>query len=915
MAPERAHGLTVASAPSSAGAVCVGSAHSHFPAHRDRARRSGEQLSVVALASIWGRKVSSPEADYGVISAGYVRACVLDPLPSALWVKRIGSWEGKATSTTATARHLVLDTDSSWTPRSRLGYTAQTTLTTLDADITGGSWNELDISVIDVSASTTTLLIPAGTRPAVAVAASTAASVGHSMRQASGVTADNEHFYEVSGLGTAPASMAGSTDLGIQGLMSVALVGEFNEAPQTPTSLLPNGNVTTITPTISSTFRDNNGAWGTSNGTGIDRGDKMVRAGVQVRRKSDLVTFWNNEYAVTNAEATGNAQSIVYAGTTLVRGTTYQVQVRHNDLAGAWSAYTAWQDFTPSSVGTVTLQDNPTGKILAVSGTLLDFQGRWSHAAALAGDTWQVRISDSGGPWTYSPLVTFGASIASSAAPGTLFTSTWALSAFANLVWGHAYTYSIAVRDTGTVWSPWSTPRPFTVDAAPNVPSALSPTGGVTFTSFPLLTCTATDLDNTYLDTLTVSGIITRPDATTVTVALAYVSAASQWQFQTTITQLSAYGTYSWKAYAYDGTVYSGAVTVLDPTSSSASSTFAYAAGPQPVITAPANGATVTTSAVAVAWTATGQVKYGVALSTAGGVLLYDTTIVVDAVARTYSLPSGLLRNGDTGVIQVRVIDGSAVTGYSPLVNVVVVYSPAPTITGVSALALKVKNDQWPTAIRIVWTPSSLSSGFGGYYLRRRDYGTLAPGTLVAKITDQNANAFIDYHAPAGVDQVYDLTQLQLLATGETVESVPATVQGRLDMLGIALVSVDTPGTLRFIAPLVATVDEERVRRRKSYDPLGGGAPISVQSATRYWKLPVTVTIVDRRSVGGPAALDQYTDLKTAEESGQTFSYRDERGLRYFVQIDSLVFTRIPIGGWLAKMLCRQEAYSENVAP
>ena len=33
-------------------------------------------MAVTPNGSVWGRKVSSPEADYGVIGAGVVRACV-----------------------------------------------------------------------------------------------------------------------------------------------------------------------------------------------------------------------------------------------------------------------------------------------------------------------------------------------------------------------------------------------------------------------------------------------------------------------------------------------------------------------------------------------------------------------------------------------------------------------------------------------------------------------------------------------------------------------------------------------------------------------------------------------------------------------------------------------------------------------
>jgi hypothetical protein len=299
-------------------------------------------------------------------------------------------------------------------------------------------------------------------------------------------------FYFRDRVAQPPNDPMGYTSSSIQGVITVWVVCTPNRAP-TAALVAPSGTITSATPALQFSFTDADATAG--------YGDKLTRYGIKVRRKSDNVSFMSLATDASPAEQTAAQTNWTYNGTALVPGTTYQISGQVADLFSAYSAWTAWTDFTVNAGGTVTVV-SPSGKQLVNTG--LTFTAQWTHASALSTNAVQIQllqnnvvVQDSG---------TIVKTVVSSGAPGTSFTISWAASAFTTLTWGTAYSYQIRGRDTGNLWSVYSTPQTaFTTDYYPNVPTGLSPANSLATTTLPILTATITDPDDTSAGTLVAS--------------------------------------------------------------------------------------------------------------------------------------------------------------------------------------------------------------------------------------------------------------------------------------------------------------------------------------------------------------------------------------------------------------------------
>lgn len=439
----------------------------------------------------YGRYKTSPESDYGEIASGQLRGCMFDALSVNTWFTDIGIWAGKNTGTDVTATLAIYEEDASIDPDSRVARTDSFQITASKTDNTGGQSYEQPIFASSGSPVETSGMGYAGVRYGVGVLA-TVGSLNHSMRQASAITADNEQFYNRSGLSQPAPDPFGSATASTQGHMTAWVSGWQNVPPEIPIPLTPSGTVTSVTPAITATFQDLNGAYGDSSGDGVDTGDRMKTYRMRVRRKSDGVYFWSQTITATNTEKTNNAINITYAGTALTRGVEYEWRVQIADEFGEYSDWSPWTSFTPVGLGYITLDSTPTGKQEAITG--ITFYGRWNHQTSTSMKEVQLRLLNANGDVLQAPAAYNIADVPSAALPGELFAVSWANTGFTDLSWGTDYQYQMRGYD-GTAWSEWSDTRTFNTNAAPAIPTLLVPSGSQVFTDYPLLYCSITDED------------------------------------------------------------------------------------------------------------------------------------------------------------------------------------------------------------------------------------------------------------------------------------------------------------------------------------------------------------------------------------------------------------------------------------
>jgi hypothetical protein len=805
---------------------------------------------------------------------------------------------GRSTGTNATLRFSAYDTDSSKNPQTRVGDSASATAS---AAYTGpppgasiGARVDALVETSDNGPTNAGIMLFSGKRYAIDMVVRSA-TLAHSMKAAAFITVDNPNFYNRTSAASPPSSAYGSYAASVEGQMTVWMEGWLNSAPVTPASgLYPTGSVSETVSTFTADFKDLNGAYGTSSTLGVDTGDQLNQYQIQVRRVSDGTLFWNQgSINAGSSQKAANAISIDYNGTTLVRGTAYEWRVRMSDQFSAWSNWSAWTAFTPANLGFVTLDSTPTGKVLAVSGsTALDFKGRWNHQAATTMTKAQTRLLDGNGTVLQTGPQVSGYSVASSALPGTLFTQTWAQTTFTALGWGRSYKYQIRGFD-GTQWSDWSAARAFTTNAAPTVPVLSSPTGGIVLTAFPKLAATFTDADDLYTGTLTGVFRITRPNAT-----------SKKWEFQTTSTQLSAFGVYAWKATGYDGTLYSGEKSSLGTAIFSSSATFDYETGPAVTVTSPSDGATIATASLAVTWTTTGQVKYQVRVYADGtSTVVYDSGLVTSATG-SHTIPSGYLRNGLNYDLVVSSTNATPLTGSSTIVNIAVAFT-APT--AVQNLTFAPYNDY---SLRAAWDQTGYSAPeFVETTLTiQADGGPDAVEKVIARLTSPTDVSFI-YDNPAS-GYTYTITATVVTLTGvDVLESNPVTADASVTIPATVLSLLGNGQTYRVVLPNVTARDHSRTLNESVYPSLSGSKPTTIRSRLRYWTSSFTALILATKD---DTAAEIVADFDALDAQNGVVVYRDSIGRKRFCKLTDYKLTdQAPNDFYEASFQLREEAASE----
>lgn len=861
----------------------------------------------------YGRKRSESEPDYGVIAAGVMRACVFDPATKNIWYDKIGAWLGKATGTNATARLAVGKTDNSLNPTNRTAYSDAATISVSNTGPGGGQPYELDVAVADDAPTNNAGMIWIGESYWIGPLA-TSAPVGHSMRQASAISAANEQFYEHAGLTQPPPATFGAYTSSVEGHMTAWVIGEENVQPLKPlTGMAPSGTISSITPTFTADFNDLNGSYGDSSGDGVDRGDRLNQYKIQVRPVGGSTSSgWNTTVTATSGEIAADAVSIAYGGTALTPGTTYEWRIQMSDQFGEWSNWSDWVQFTPASLGVVTLDGTPDPLTPLLINTGITWQGRWFHQTGTSTNAVQIRLLSSSGTVLKTSAV-ISKTVASSADPGTLFSIAHSDTGFGTLAWGRVYQYQIQGRDTGGNWSGWSLPRSFSTNSAPSVPTNLSPASGSDpISTYPLLSCSFGDNDDVPSPgNLTGVFRITQPDSDEIDVTPTYNALTNKWEFQTTATEFDAYGTYSWKATGYDGTLYSGESTSLGSATWSSSATIVYADVPAVTITSPVDLATITTSSLSVAWTGSGQVKYQVwATDVITGTVVYDSGQITSA-SQAHDIPSGKMRNGRSYEIKVAITSSAPLTGYGT-VTIDVSFTPPDAPTNFQANPASFGGDPEPTAIRCTWDQTSYSTPeFVKYVLRRwATVGVDAAEVILAEITNPATTSFVDFTPSSGIEHTYGIQVVTVTGLDEVSSDDSVIAVAMITLNATVITSVTDGENYRVYLPNVTERAHDRKTNEAFYAPLSGGPPVTIRTRTRYQVGSYTAMLVGT-SFQSPGA--QRSDFEDLDARQGTVCVRDSFQRKRFFMIESLQIRDEFATYFTAEFTLRQESYTEGV--
>lgn len=829
----------------------------------------------------YGYVNSGASEGYAVVTDGYARAYTYRTVSEHMWVTDFHGRVGYSGTGSQPTFRFGAWLASGTIPGTRVGYSSERTASTaMDSGSTGALFENVGVVIGDLSPANTGIQFWSGSRYSLGLQSDTA-NAYVAMIFAASISETEERFFETTGsaAGTTPPAPFGAYNSVTAGHMTVWVSGYANEAPRVPVDRTPSGTIDTTTPTFTSTFRDRNGDWGTAN-DGYDSGDEIQRYRIQVRRVSDGTIMWAPAaFSATSTEKTTESTSKVYAGSALSRGVAYEWRIQHQDMFDAWGDWSTWLEFTPANKGYIfTNASSPTGKQEVITG--ITFGGSWTHQDSLSTNAVEIRLKENGTVVQTSATIT--KTVLSAVSPGTAFTLSWADTGFTDLSWGHSYTYEIRGRDTSNNWSDWSDGRAFNINAAPSIPSSLSPNNGAVQSSYPLLKCIASDADSDDDESdLTVKAIITRPNATTTTVTLPYNASTGYYEYQTTGTEISATGVYSWVAYSYDGTIYSGEESAEVDAVTSSSVTFEYADGPDVTVVTPTEAEVFETVTPTFEWSVSGgtQAKYRIYIyAAADDSLVYDSTQIT-GTETTFEIPLGNLDNETSYYTQIEVEDTTPLIGTSTVVNFEVDYPPVPELTNFQATPVLIGTDSVESAIRLTWDASiEPAPWFVRYILRRSDLSR-----PLAYISSQSQTEYIDYLPVSGVTYEYTIRQVNVI-DGINVASPTVSAEASVSLEGVVLCDVAEPSLHRAVLSFGETRKHTRTNNNKRYLPWNATAPTTVRGLVRYWTTAAKYHLISDSRIG-VTALQRLDELEDLIENGAILCYRDERGRKRFVMI------------------------------
>lgn len=859
-----------------------------------------------------GNYVTTAQSGMGTIAAGNSKAIVYDAAEYDIWIQSVSLYGNSNEASVGSFRAAIYAVDDDNVPAVRLGYTQTVTLTgQMTAPGVGGALHTGAVTYVDApdGGPFTGIRIQAGQRYAIDIEA-----ISHDL--AYSYIPGTRLVYARTAPGNPQPTTFTSYVSSTHGLMTCFATGSQNAAPRVPANLAPDGDVFLDSLVFSADFEDLNGAYGDTSGDGIDNGDVLNQYHIQARLSGILSSLiWDTKYFARSPEWSADQMYRVYGGSvSLAAGDDFEWRARFSDSFGEWSDWSDWTQVYISTAGIVTLDDDPQGTIQSIAPNVY---GRWSHTTAEAMTKVRVRILDGVNNRTLYTSGDITKAAVSSALPGTLFEVTWASTGFPDLAWGRTYKYQMSGRDTSGVWSDWSARRQFRTNQAPRVPSTLNPRSSQVYGVYPLLTCRASDNDDTVATNLEVHGLIIRPDLSTVAVEFTYNATTLLWEFQTTGTELTAEGTYFWSAYSWDGTLYSGETTVYADRTDSSVATFQYYAGPTCVMTAPLQGDTITASTILVEWTSTGFTEWEVIVYAAEtDTVVYRSGEISEGSTQTsgsHTVPSGYIVNGESYDILINVTSFLGLFGASEVITVTVDYTEPDPLTNVQAVAIALGTDIHETAIRVTWDITIYGDdedqAFEAYVITRSAAsGPDVDQIVLARLTNAAAVAVIDYLPASGIEYTYGVSVIVRTGLDELQSEVTyATTSVTLQETVLALIA--DPSYARAI---LANVRERSVgfqNDRTTYVPLSGDKPTTVRALSRYESRPITAAIIDDTVL---TAKERRAELEALDAQLGTVCIRFGDGTKRYIDMQGLAITDQHGGYYTATFTGIEQAVTEG---
>jgi hypothetical protein len=798
------------------------------------------------------------------------------------WAYRWNGHVGKNGATSVSVQGGVQSLDSGGNPAAIVALTDAFTVST---PMTGGG--DGAISTSDLQA---VLKLFDGKGYAVGFAAINAA-LTHGMRAAgdAGQPDDaNDLFYYRNKTTLPPTDGYASTS--VEGWLAVWLTTESNVAPDAPATVTVAGTASTdpanpaqigtFAPVVTGLFRDGNETVGPF---GVGQADKLKRFQYQIiDPTTGHADYDSNAVTATSAEQTARQFTRTYGGPALVAGKTYKLRCRVYDQ---FDAVSDWSDYRYFVVGAGSMDSlgTPTGK--QITQTPGPFTGTWHHTGGLATNAIQVSIRDAD---TGAVLRSSGL-IAKTVANGGAVSVTWAETGFAALDWGSGLVWTMRGRDTAGTFGSYADVKALSIDAAPSVPAPVAPANNAVVTTRPLLAATVSDADDAQAALTAKFRIKDASGAVLFTRTGTRNVATGRFEYQTTATDLPSFATYTWDAYAFDGTVYSGGTTVEASAQKSGQRSFAYANGPQPVITSPTDGSTIATATPTIAYTVTGQVSRRITVVRTG-VTIHDFTGVGSAT--TYPLPSALssgeaLEEGDVVTITVDVADANGLHGIAS-VTVTVDY-PTPETLGLSASLGMAEGDVTPSFVLLSWPQSSYpvsdqgSGAFSYYRLTRKPTAAaiaanpdLPPDAVkLPTIRSVTQTSYEDHTARAGVEYTWSLKQY-VLANGVSLLGSATDFQVlRVDFEATIIHDARDPKGSR----IVLAAREDRtitpVDDLVLLMPWNQGKPIHLRGETYYTEIDCTYAVLAETPEAASAIVRR---AQAMARNGGPMQSRDGRG-------------------------------------